>query len=98
MAWAEAGTVGTIVGAALAIGAKIGLATKGDLKDLEKRLAKDEEAYLKGAILKDITGWKDIIDMNGTDITDIKNAPEGFIEFAKSKGAIVRDKSQNESA
>ena len=47
MAWAEAGTVGTITGAVLLICAKLGLATKGDLKDLTRRLEKDESNYLE---------------------------------------------------
>lgn len=63
------------------------------------------EAYLKKANLRrtilanadllwedllDIQNWQKIQNMSNTNIEAVKNAPVGFIEFAKSKGAIEK--------
>jgi uncharacterized protein YjbI with pentapeptide repeats len=50
-----------------------------------------EAANLKEADLKSIQHWKEIVSMKDANITGVKNAPDGFIEFAKSKGAIVEE-------
>jgi len=48
-------------------------------------------ANLSYADLKGITNWKRTSDLTGANIFQIKSAPEGFIEFAKSKGAIEKE-------
>ncbi len=51
-----------------------------------------QEANLREANLQDITGWDTITNITGANIYGITNAPEGFVEFAKSKGAIEKER------
>ncbi len=41
------------------------------------------------ANLKDIKNWRKIKSIKGANITDVKNAPEGFIEWALENGAVI---------
>jgi len=69
-----------------------------NLQEVDLRRANFQEAYLGGANLQEadleganlssIQSWKNIKSMDGAIIKSVKNAPDGFIEFAKSKGAI----------
>jgi len=47
------------------------------------------DADLTGANLKDIKTWREIKSIKGTNITGVKNAPEGFIEWARENGAVI---------
>ncbi len=57
--------------------------TRADLK-----LANLTRANLKGANLKDIYGWEEIRSIELANIYDVKNPPDGFIEWAKQHGAV----------
>ena len=48
-------------------------------------------AFFTGADLKDIKNWIAIVDLNFTNIYSVKNPPDGFIKFAKEKGAVEMD-------
>jgi len=66
--------------------------------DTDLRYANLENVYLSGvnlsganlfcANLSVIKYWKIVADLNLTNIYGVKNPPEGFIEFAKAKGAV----------
>jgi hypothetical protein len=45
-------------------------------------------ADLSGADLTDIVDWKSIGDLSKTNIHGVENAPEGFVAFARSEGAV----------
>ena len=47
-----------------------------------------DKACLSLANLSDVKNWKEIKSMERINIYGIKNAPEGFLVFAKSKGAV----------
>ena len=44
-------------------------------------------ADLRNADLKNI-GWKDLVSVKGADVSSVKNAPPGFVEWARSNGAL----------
>ena len=46
------------------------------------------EARLQGANLKHTKDWEEIKSIEGANITDVKNAPDGFVEWALDNGAI----------
>jgi hypothetical protein len=43
---------------------------------------------LRGADLSNIVGWKTILNIERTNIHNIKNPPDGFVPWALSKGAV----------
>jgi len=45
-------------------------------------------ANLTGADIKEIKNWRTIESIKGANITGVKNAPEGFIEWALENGAV----------
>ena len=47
-----------------------------------------EGANLAGADLKDIQNWKGIWPFEGANITGVKNAPDGFVQWALANGAV----------
>lgn len=53
--------------------------------------AKLGNANLSNTDLHDIVGWKTITNLSLTNIYGVKNPPDGFIEFAKSNGAVEMD-------
>ena len=46
-------------------------------------------AKLQGANLKNIRYWREIKSIEGANITDVKNAPDGFVEWALERGAVI---------
>ena len=48
-----------------------------------------DEVDLSAANLRELK-WKEIASIKGADISDIRNAPEGFIEWALANGAVNR--------
>ncbi len=49
-------------------------------------------ADLRNADLKNV-GWKDLVSVKGADISSVKNAPAGFVEWARSNGALAESTS-----
>ena len=45
-------------------------------------------ANLESANLEGIEGWEKIADIKNANIRGVENAPEGFVEWAKEKGAV----------
>ena len=48
-------------------------------------------ATLWEANLKDIQYWKEIESIENADITGVKNAPKGFVEWALENGAVIHE-------
>ena len=46
-------------------------------------------AFLQEANLQDIQGWKEIRSIQGADITGVRNAPTGFVDWALNNGAVI---------
>ncbi len=51
-------------------------------------ITKLSNSFLCGADIQNIQFWRSIDDFDNTNISDIINAPEGFVEFATKHGAI----------
>ncbi len=47
-----------------------------------------DEADLRGANLSQIKGWQAIKSIDKANVLGVRNPPEGFIEWAKKKGAV----------
>lgn len=45
-------------------------------------------ANLDGADLRDVVGWKELRSISHASIDNIRNAPAGFLEFAREQGAV----------
>lgn len=50
-------------------------------------------ADLRNANLQNI-GWKDLVSVKGADVSSVKNPPEGFVEWARSNGALTETTSE----
>jgi len=66
-------------------GAKL---TYADCTEANFRIADFTGANLEGADLTNVEGWQHIASMKYARIYDVKNPPEGFIEWAKEHGAV----------
>lgn len=62
---------------------------KANLLRANLQWANLEAAYLQGANLQDIQNWKEIQSIEGANITGVRNAPDGFIEWALENGAVI---------
>jgi uncharacterized protein YjbI with pentapeptide repeats len=45
-------------------------------------------ADLRGVELRSVKNWRGIKGIKGANILGVKNAPEGFVEWAKKSGAV----------
>jgi hypothetical protein len=45
-------------------------------------------ADLRNADLRDVS-WKDVVSVKGADISSVKNAPAGFVDWARRNGALA---------
>jgi hypothetical protein len=45
-------------------------------------------ATLEGADLREIVGWRDIRALGHASVVDVRNAPAGFVAFARALGAV----------
>lgn len=61
---------------------------EADLTRTDLRYASFNGAVLNGANLKNIMGWQTIRGIKNANIYGIKNPPNGFIEWAKKRGAV----------
>jgi hypothetical protein len=52
-----------------------------------------EDADLSGADLSGLVNWRQIAGIKGANIHGVRNAPEGFIAWAKSNGAVEQNES-----
>ena len=67
---------------------------RANLRQANLNKAKLQQAYLRGAYLwqanlENIQNWKEITSIKGANITGVKNAPAGFIEWALEEGAVI---------
>jgi len=46
-----------------------------------------DDADLRGTDLRDIQ-WRSLKSVKGANIADVKNAPAGFVEWARANGAL----------
>jgi len=59
-----------------------------DLSDADLQDAALSGADLRGAQLSNVRNWSRIQSMSGARIGGVRNAPPGFVEFARRQGAI----------
>lgn len=82
-------------------GANLGSAelSSADLSESDWTGAKFDKANLRGADLRDVR-WQKLASIQGANIGDVKNAPDGFVAWAIANGAVLntRDGAQDPTA
>lgn len=62
--------------------------TNAYLRGVNFAEARLSAARLDGADLTDITGWREVRSYGHTSLLGVRNAPPGFLDFARERGAI----------
>jgi uncharacterized protein YjbI with pentapeptide repeats len=67
-----------------------------DLSGADLAKASFDGANLRGANLKGVKNWESIDSMSAANLADVRNAPDGFVEWARlKKGARIFIASMN---
>ena len=68
--------------------------TGADLSGADLRGARLRGADLQGADLAHARDWDDILDIARANISHVRNAPDGFVEWALKNGAVQKDEDE----
>ena len=68
--------------------------SSADLSGANLRAARLRGADLRGADLARVRDWEEIDDIARANISHVRNAPDGFVEWALENGAVQKDEAE----